>query len=134
MKPIYVEEFFHDGRGPELQRIHWGPNGVGIRELAYFNPDDAHGPANLKRVIVTKPQVVMITPEEVVDYGKVGGDALVRHRPAAMFDLGASDWLKSFSPRHLGACRHFRMFFYDELVDIIAEGVECRRASTEDAG
>lgn len=134
MKPICVENFFHDGRGPELQRIHWGPNGVGIRAIDYFTPDDVHETASLRRVLIRKAQVVMVTPEEVIDYGKVGGDALVQHRPAAMFDLGTSDWLKSFSPRHLGECRHFRMFFYDELVDVIAEGVECRRASAEGAG
>lgn len=129
MTPIHVAEFFHDGRGPELQRIHWDPTGACLRGLDYFNPDDVHEPASLRRVVITKPQVVMITPEEVIDYTKVGGDALVRHRPAAMFDLGHSDWFRSFSPRHLGSGRHFRLFFYDELIDLIAEGVDCRRAS-----
>jgi hypothetical protein len=134
LTPIHVAKFFHDGRGPELQRVHWDLTGVCIQRLDYFNPDDVHEPASLRCVVVTRPHVLMITPEEVIDYAKVGGDALVNHRPAAMFDLGTSDWLKTFSQRHRGSCRHFRLFFYDELIDLIAEGVECQRASQGGAG
>ena len=53
-------------------------------------------------------------------------DALVRFRPAALFDLGRSDWLRSFAPQHLARCRHYRLVFYDELFDVICEDVECR--------
>lgn len=133
MKPIWVEKFFHEGRGPELQEVHWGPGGAVLRALDYFNPDDVHDSGSLKRVIIHKPQVVMITPEEVINYGPAT-EALVRYRPAAMFDLGASDWLRGFSQRHLGACRHYQLFFYDELFDVIAEGVECKLANEAAAG
>jgi hypothetical protein len=133
VKPIWVEKFFHDGRGPELQAVHWGRKGTGLRALDYFNPDDAHDDGTLRRVIIHKPQVVMITPEEVINYGPAT-EALVKHRPAAMFDLGTSDWLETFSPRHLGACRHYQLFFYDQLFDVIAEGVECKLASDAAVG
>ena len=134
MKPIWIEDFFYDGRGPELRRIHWDLDGRAIRALDYVNPTGPHEAASPRRVVVLRPQVVMITPEEVIGYEHVGGDALVRHRPAAMFDLGVSDWMKSFSPLHLERCHHFRLFFYDELVDLIAEGVNCERIPLEGAG
>jgi hypothetical protein len=133
VKPIWVEKFFHDGRGPELQGVHWLHNGVVLRALDYFNPGDVHEPGSLRQVIIHRPQVVMITPEEVINYGSAT-EALAKHTPAAMFDLGASDWLKSFSQRHLEACRHYQLFFYDELFDVIAEGLECKVASEAAAG
>ena len=68
----------------------------------------------------------MITPEEVIEYRELG-PRLARARPAAMFDLGKSEWLLSFSQRHLSSCHHFQLMFYDELFDIICERVSCHR-------
>ena len=61
----------------------------------------------------------MFTPEEVI------GSTMHLHPdgPAAL-DLGRSDWLRSFNPQHLDACRHFQLLFYDELLDIICERLE----------
>jgi hypothetical protein len=123
--PVQREMFHHDGRGPELLRAHWNDNGTLLLAIDYYNPEDAHEEAFLKHVLVVGPQVVMVTPEEVIDYRR-GGAAISGYSPAAMFDLGKSEWLRSFSARHLESCRHFQLFFYDELFDIIAEGVECR--------
>jgi hypothetical protein len=64
----------------------------------------------------------MITPEEVV--GALGPH-FAQHRPAAMFDCGRDEWFDSFAPMHLDRCSHFQLLFYDEIVDVICEGVEC---------
>ena len=77
----------------------------------------------------------MITLEEVVECRELG-PRLARTRPAAMFDLGKSDWLRSFSQRLLSSCRHFQLMLHDELFDIICEQVSCRRGgfTSESAG
>jgi hypothetical protein len=125
-QPVHVTAFYADGRGPELVKVHWGAGGRQLLAIDYHNPDDRYDSDNLRYVSFVRPQVVMITPEEVIRYGGLV-DLLVQHRPAAMFDLGADEWLESFSPRHLGSCRHYQLLFYDELFDVICEGVECRQ-------
>lgn len=130
--PIHVDLFFQESRGPELQRAHWDKTGTTILAIDYYTPDDIHHPAHLKHVRFEKPQVVMITPEEVI--GDSLGDLPSRHRPAAMFDRGQSPWLLSFSQRHLGKCRHYQLLFYDELFDVIAEGVEIRSSAFDNTG
>jgi len=119
--PLHSEHFYADGRGPELALLHWGYRAQ-ILKAAEFMLPDAVSPEDLRHVEFLRPQVVMITPEEVIDYRKLS-PYLTAHRPASMFDLGKSDWLNSFSPRHLGQCRHFQLLFYDQLLDVIAEGV-----------
>ena len=103
----------------------WGGRGASVlKAIEYFNPDDVYEPSNLKHVRLIGVQVVMTTPEEVIGLGQLG-DTVAMSRPASMFDLGRSPWLASFAPRHLGECRHFQLLFYDELVDVICEKVEC---------
>lgn len=118
---INVNAFYADGRGPELQR-RWRQDGSVLRAIEYFNPDDVYGDDTLKHVRFVGMQVVQITPEEVIDYAELG-PRLSASRPAAMFDLGRSAWLRSFSQRHLASCRHFQLMFYDELFDVICEQV-----------
>jgi hypothetical protein len=122
LKPIHVEEFWHEGRGPELVRLHWHPSGTILQAADYHNPDWG-STTPLRRVRFARAQVAMITPEEVIDYATLG-PLLAAHRPAAMFDLGRSPWLESFAPRHRARCRHFRLMFYDQRLDVIAEGVD----------
>lgn len=121
MTPVHTEHFYGEGRGPELVALRWGFSGR-VLEAAEFMLPDAASPEDLRHVRFIRPQVVMRTPEEVIDYGAVGPE-FSKHPPAAMFDLGQSKWLKSFSSRHLSRCTHFQLFFYDELIDVIAEGV-----------
>src|ERR1017187_7994033 len=97
-QPIHIEFFYSDGRGPELARLCWGYRN-NVLEAAEFMPPDAASNEDLRHVRFLHPQVVMITPEEVIDYTKL--NYIAQHRPAAIFDLGKSDWLKSFSQRHL---------------------------------
>jgi hypothetical protein len=126
-KPILVEAFYHDGRGPSLKRAHWGGNGQILVAIDYFN-HDAASEVDQRHVVFGGIQVVMITPEEVIDYTTLGS-RLVSHRPAAAFDLGRSEWLNSFSDRHLAKCHHFQLVFYDDLFDIICESVEAREGA-----
>ncbi len=120
MIPVHTEHFYGEGRGPELVALRWAFSGR-VLEAAEFMLPDAASSEDLRHVRFIRPQVVMRTPEEVIDYRSVGPE-FAKHPPAAMFDLGQSKWLKSFSPRHLGRCTHFQLYFYDELIDVIAEG------------
>jgi hypothetical protein len=124
-KPIHIDLLYHDGRGPELQRTHWSTRGAQLQTIEYFNPDDVFDEASIKHVRFDGLQVVMITPEEVIDYGRLASH--LEQSRAAMFDLGKTMWLQSFSQRHLSSCRHFQLMFYDQLFDIICERVPCHR-------
>lgn len=126
--PINSDAFYHDGRGPLLQRVHWGSNGFELLAIDHFNPDDAHGTANLKHVRFSGMQVVMITPEEVI------GVSTPIHERAAMFDRGRDAWFLGFNPHHLAACTHYQLLFYDELFDVIASGIECRQGGFGSSG
>ena len=125
--PLFGDEFFHDGRGPELQRVHWSHQGRVLSAIDYLNPDHS-GQQDLRHVRFAGVQVFMVTPEEVVNYGRQG-DHFAALRPAAMGDLGRSAWLASFSPEHLASCRHVQLMFYDELFDVICEEVSCHAGS-----
>lgn len=120
--PINVREFHHDGRGPELLRVHWSASGRVLAAIDYRNPDDSAG--SHRHVEFVAPQVIQITPEEVINY-LTASDGYSKYRPAAMLDLGRSAWLDSFNPQHLQRCRHFQLMFYDELIDIVCENVKC---------
>jgi hypothetical protein len=129
MRPIHKEDFYHDGRGPELIRAIWSRRGTSLEALEYYNPEDPYDEGHLRHVKIVNPQVVMVTPEEVINYATFQPGP---HEGAAAFDCGKSEWLQSFSPRHLAICRHYRLMFYDELYDIIAEGLEFRSGSYEE--
>jgi hypothetical protein len=120
-QPIHVKEFYSDGRGPELGRLCWKYRN-NVLEAAEYMPPDAASAEDLRHVRFLRLQVVMITPEEVINYAKL--TYIAQHRPAAMFDLGKSDWLKTFSQLHLEKCHHYQLLFYDEFLDVIAEGIE----------
>ncbi len=75
----------------------------------------------------------MFTPEEVVDYGSSRVTNFGPHSPAAAFDLSRSEWLLSFNPRHLTRCHHFQLLFYDELLDVLCEGLDFRSGAYLDS-
>ena len=120
MQPVGVDEFQHDGRGPELIRVHWDQSGSVLRAVDYRNPSDGQS----RHVVFLRPQVVAIVPEEVINYDDDAlGASLAAFAPAAAFDVGRSSWLESFAPRHLARCRHFQLMFYDQLFNVICEGL-----------
>ena len=131
--PVQVDLFFHEGRGPELQAVHWAHQGRVLRAIDYFTPVDVHDPRNLKHVLFDRVQVVMITPEEVVA-DRHAGDWFTRYRPAALFDLGRTPWLSTFAQRHLANCKHYQLMFYDEVFDVICEGARCVRGGYQPGG
>jgi len=131
-QPIHADAFYHDGRGPELRRLHWDRGGTVLRAVDYFNPPNSGERGGLNHVRFVAPQVVMITPDEVIGNNALG-ELLAHHRPAAMFDRGKSDWLRSFAQEHLDRCHHYQLLFYDHLLEVIAEGVEVRRGGFEEA-
>lgn len=122
MRPIHSSQFYHDGRGPELVQVHWDGAGTQLTAIDYMNPDARSG--DLWHVRFAGVQVVMVTPEEVINDIDLD-EALMEHSPAAMFDLGRSRWLESFAPRHLARCSHVKLLFYDHLFDVICEQVSC---------
>ncbi len=115
---IAADVFYSDGRGPELKRALWDARGTALVAIDYTDPDGV-----LRHVRFHGPQVAMFTPEEVVGCARQAG-AFESNRPTAAIDLGQSDWLRTFDPRHLNRCRHFQLLFYDELLDIICERLE----------
>jgi hypothetical protein len=65
MKPIFIEQFYHDGRGPELQKVHYKSNGRVIVGTDYYLAYQPYTPENLRHVKFIKPQAFMLTPEEL---------------------------------------------------------------------
>lgn len=133
VEPFLKEFFYHDGRGPELQKVHFSYRGQILAAIDYFNPDDEYSAENLKHLVFLRPQVFMFTPEEVynysltsVDWGKVD--------KASMVVIHESAWFRSFDPRHLGQCRHYQIMFYDEFLDVVCEGVEVKLGGYSNQG
>jgi hypothetical protein len=86
------------GRGPELRRVHL----LGASKLValdYLNPDHS---SDVRR--------------DEIRWGPSIGEA-------AVVNLGKSAWLGTFSGRHLARCDHYRLMFYDEVLDLICEEI-----------
>ena len=121
-------EFAGDGRGPELTRMFWSSDGTILRAIEYRLSQDGL----VRHVRLSGVQVVMVTPDEVV--GQLPGDIDTPPvRGAYAVRLGRSPFLASFNPRHLGRCAHYRLRFYDELIDLICERVEFVGGSFQEA-
>ncbi len=116
------EQFYASGRGPSLHRVVSNRYGL-LGGFEYHRIDDPPDAAHLRHVRILAPQVVMYTPEEVINYSTWAA-GFRQHRGAGALDLGRSEWLRSFNPLHLAKCHHFQLLFYDELYDIICEGLE----------
>jgi len=119
VRPILRGEFFHDGRGPELVKVHYRGRGSTIAAADYTNPGDP----GLRHLLFVGPQTFMFTPEEVENFAPVSWEATGN---ASAVCLGRSEWFHSFSTRHLDKCQHYRVMFYDEFLDIICERIEAR--------
>jgi hypothetical protein len=118
MHVVHRTEFFHEGRGPELLSVHLAKGSSHLLAIDFRNPDSTQ----VRHLKFQQAQAYMFTPEEVenyartpVDWGATDGGSLV--------SLGRSNWLDSFSPRHLSRCSHFRVMFYDEFLDVLCESV-----------
>jgi hypothetical protein len=120
MRIVHSESFYHDGRGPSLIKVHLAPNSAHLLAIDFALPDAKSGEHQHLRFI--KAQAYQFTPEEVenysnslVDWGSTNKGALV--------SVGKSAWLKGFSQQHLANCEHYRVMFYDEILDVICEQI-----------
>ena len=116
MKPIprFENDFYHDGRGPELQKVRWGRNGIILRGFEYYNPDDEHTEGNLRYLRIDKLEVYSMAGEEV--HGNILANGKTT---ASIFEVPKSKWLSSFNQSHLKHCEHYQIMFYDEIYDVI---------------
>ena len=121
MKPIPVLEsdFYHDGRGPELERIVFANNGRRLVGFEYINPDEE----GLRHLKVGGLEAYAVATDEV------HGNVVITSSKAAIHNLGKSSWLRSHDPRHLERCSHFQVVFYDEVFDLL-----CHELSAGDGG
>lgn len=114
--------FPFDGRGPILHRWLW------FEDLLL--PDSSAGYHTMPKrrvggqsehgwVLFHGVQVVQPVPEEVHSYWH---HPLTQERGAA-WRVESSNWLASFSQRHLAECEHYVLEFYDYVVEVICEEV-----------
>lgn len=117
-KPILENHFYQDGRGPELQRVHWLRNGIILKGFEYYNPDDKHDEEKLKNIALVGVQGYFMATEEV--HGNILASA---DSNAAIVEVLSSEWLIAFHQTHLSSCKHFQIMFYDEIYDVICENI-----------
>jgi hypothetical protein len=72
----------------------------------------------------------MITPEEVYNFSFDTIDWGPPPHQAAVVNLGKSDWLNRFAQTHLVRCSHFRLMFYDQIIDFSARVFRQKQAPT----
>ncbi len=107
METILADKFYREGRGPELQKIHYNNLGTQIVAIDYYNPDVKYSKENMKHVIFKNPQAFMITPEEEFKYTESIAEELNKNK-GAISNLDKSEWYKSFSNRHSQNCNHYQ--------------------------
>ena len=117
-RSILDTHFYHDGRGPELQKVIWGNKGVTLVGFEFYNPDDIYEEKNIKNIELVKVEVFALASEEV--HGNI---LAIAESQAAIFEVLDSNWIKTFQPRHLSKCKHFQIMFYDEIYDVICEDI-----------
>ena len=123
MQPIFIDQFYHEGRGPELIKVHYGYDSKVIVGADYFLANKPKAQENIRHFKLFKSQVFMFTPEEVENYASEF-NPWEGESKFALVNFGKSSWLKGFAPNHLTKCNHYRFMFYDEFLDVICEGVE----------
>ncbi len=146
-EPIATPYFGFDGRGPTLARwlnysdllfpgTFWSDTPDGIHGAEYGLPSTtARGPgpwtsvevadattADRAWVIFHGLQVVQVIPHEVHSYWH-RECAASEVRKTGAWEVFESVWLKSFAQGHLATSRHFLLEFYDDLVEVVAEGL-----------
>src|ERR1044071_1173881 len=96
IQPVHSDRFPLDGRGPELLRVvYYNERGCKLQGIEYQKLNVPFDAAHLKHVRVTRAQAVMVTPHEVINFGD-WAMGFVQHHGSAAFDLGRSNWLRSF--------------------------------------
>ena len=116
---LLENEFHHDGRGPELQRVVWAYEGKLLRGFEYYNPEDIYKGKNIKHLELIGVEAYSMAGEEVHGDILATGDS-----KASIFRIENSSWLKQFNPAHLEECSHYQIMFYDEIYDVICKEIK----------
>ncbi len=116
--PVFENEFYHDGRGPELIKVIWEHEGSVLKGFEFFNPDDERFEENIKNVTLVKAEVFSCAGEEVHGNILCNGNS-----KAAIFRILNSTWIKQFIPIHLEDCSHYQIVFYDDIYDVICQDI-----------
>jgi hypothetical protein len=117
-KPVFEKEFYHDGRGPELQQTIWGFRGARLEGFTYYNPDDIYDENSLKHLKLEKVEAYMMAGEEVHPNILYSGES-----KAAIVEVIDSPWLAQFDSPHVSDCKHYQISFYDEIYDVICKEI-----------
>lgn len=117
-QPVLETHFYHDGRGPELQRVVWGYRGAQLQGFTYYNPDDSYDEEHLKHLRLEKVEAYMMASEEVHPKILYSGDSR-----AAIVRVINSAWLSQFDTPHVRDCQHYQISFYDEIYDVICKEI-----------
>lgn len=117
-RPILEQTFYHDGRGPELQRVVWSHSGRILVGFEYFNPDDVYEPEYLKHLKLVNVEAYSMAGEEVH-----GNTCAVPESKAAIWLVENSPWFPQFQQRHLVGCNHYQIMFYDEIYDVACKEI-----------
>ena len=116
--PVLEKDFYHEGRGPELQKVYWANGGSTLVGFSYYNPDDVYDNENLKHLRLEKVEAFMMAGEEVHPEILYSGKS-----KAAIVKVNDSKWLRQFKSPHVSDCSHFQVSFYDEIFDIICKEI-----------
>lgn len=116
--PVLIEDFYHDGRGPELLRVCWKYDGKILAGFEYYNPDDVYDERHLKHLILEKVEAFAMASEEV--HGNILATGETK---AAIFKVVESEWKRSFQQHHLIDYEHYQIIFYDEIYDVICKSI-----------
>jgi hypothetical protein len=125
--PILLNQFYHDGRGPELQRVVWKFRGNILSGFEYYNPDDIYDEQNIKHLVLEKVEVYRMCGEEVHPRIYANGKT-----QAAIFKIEESEWKKKFNQSHLKDCDHYQIMFYDEVYDIICKSIKAGKGKLKE--
>ncbi len=128
IESLLENKFYHDGRGPELQRTVWGRNGVILKGFEYYNPDDLYEKENLKYIELVGIEAYSMASEEV--HGNILATGKSK---ASIFKIVNSSWLKQFNQRHLEKCSHYQIMFYDEIYDVICKEIKAGSGKSSNA-
>lgn len=117
-RPILEKNFYHDGRGPALQRVVFSDDGRTLVGFEYFNPDDTYEAEYLKHLRLIDVEAYSMAGEEV------HGDIIASsENKAAIWMIEDSTWLPLLQKRYLAGCSHYQIMFYDEIFDVVCKEI-----------
>lgn len=128
LEAVLEADFYHDGRGPELQNVVWGLKGSSLLGFEYFNPDDEYTKINLKHLSLAGVEAYSMSSEEL--HGDIKA---ISGSKAAIFEVKNSSWVASLNQTHVSGCKHFQIMFYDEIFDVICTEIKFGAGELENA-